>query len=952
MAAAYSDYGSVSSMRGDIPLVVKCTFDRSMRRITFQSAQTCTYELLRARIEECFSLAASSFTISYTDDDAEVTDINGDNDLTEAVAYFQAGEEIGSTGGSVYSYRSSGPKKITLRVTVTVDYDGPSLSDTASLASMEEYAGARARAQTELRGNTNGFGLPPEEDAITLNSHSAPATAAAAPHGVPDDFSLSGTDDGDGAVVETTDVFQRLRLDTSSASLPSERGVQWLREQNAYTMRTVLGVEPEPSVSEVTDAEPDPPRSAVDSRGGDLALEMDERGNYYYTYTSESASVAEPEPQPHPSGASQLNLNWLASQQQPLPQAQPKAQSTKSSSSSSQSTPYSLESRASSSNTDVTPPPLPPRRVNPADYPGIPPEVLQFISAEAPGLETPDRVTDCSACGVVLDSFRYVCSTCGEKPSRPTQPESPNTVIDGGGKGKERAVDPFADEYAGMHTYPPGGSSRNAGYGWTYSEDYSRANPNVIRARNSQSPHTRTSPHARSTSSPHLHHPSSPAASSPGSSSGSGFENGYELCMGCIETAGVIHAAESASLSSLSSGSSATLLAGMNRDGIPPIGKKRRTGRRHAYMEKVWNSGAWTDVEQDTAISCSHCKKTVDVKPYKCVSCQNFALCFECYTQVHDIHPIHAFLVVPVTKPSERQPYHPVPRFSVDSQDQTMQHQGVLCSHCLQIIIGARFHCAVCPSVDICANCESAGLAPPEGEHESSHIMIKIPYPLDKREVNDASRRALDLWDSRDGPALGVQRPRANSVGSNQARTVLGTANKDVAIDHHILCKGCGVSIRGVRYQCATCPSLPTSYNLCFQCEQKSHLIHDPYHVFLKLPRPVDRPIESPHPVIPVVYSEPAGGHYRGPEPRAYLQGLRHSNALCDLCSSTIVGEWFRCIMCGKDYCDECESIGGHDPTHIFVVFKSKVDTQLIGAITDLTLSKPPPIWPHEVYLS
>ncbi|CAE6474521.1 unnamed protein product [Rhizoctonia solani] len=400
MATAYSDYGSVSSMRGDIPLVVKCTFDRSMRRITFQSAQTCTYELLRARIEECFSLAASSFTISYTDDDAEVTDINSDNDLTEAVAYFQVGEEIGSTGGSVYSYRSSGPKKITLRVTVTVDYDGPSLSDTASLVSMEEYAGARARAQAELRGNTNGFGLPQDEDAITLNSHSAPATAAAAaPHGVPDDFSLSGTDDGDGGVVETVDVFQRLRLDTSSASLPSERGVQWLREQNAYTMRTVLGVEPDPSVSEVTDAEPDPPQSAVDSRGGDLALERDERGNYYYTYTSESASIAGPDPLPQQSGApgaSQHNLDWLASQQQPHQQPQPqpqiqiqpKAQSTKSSSGSSQSTqPFSLESRASSSGTDVTPPPLPPRRVNPADYPGIPPEVLQFISAEAPGLD-------------------------------------------------------------------------------------------------------------------------------------------------------------------------------------------------------------------------------------------------------------------------------------------------------------------------------------------------------------------------------------------------------------------------------------------------------------------------------------------------------------------------------------------------------------------------------------
>ncbi|KAF8738996.1 Zinc-binding domain, present in Dystrophin, CREB-binding protein, partial [Rhizoctonia solani] len=570
MAPAYSDYGSVSSMRGDIPLVVKCTFDRSMRRITFQSAQTCTYELLRVRIEECFSLAASSFTISYTDDDAEVTDINSDSDLTEAVSYFQAGEEIGSSAGSVYSYRSSGPKKITLRVTVTVDYDGPSLSDTASLASMEEYAGARARAQAELHGNTNGFGLSPEEDAITLNSHSAPATAAVvAPHGVPDDFSLSGTDD-DGGVLETVDVFQRLRLDTSSASLPSERGVQWLREQNAYTMRTVLGVEPEPSVSEITDAELGPPHSAVDSRGGDLSLEMDERGNYYYTYTSESASVTGPEPQPLQPKAPQHNLDWLASQQQPQlshsqsqseNQSQYKTQSIKSSSSSSQSSqPYSQESRASSSNTNVTPPPLPPRRVNPEDYPGIPPEVLQFISAEPPGLETPDRVTDCSACGVVLDSFRYVCSTCGEKPSRPVHPESPNTVVDGGSKGKERAADPFADEYAGGHTYPPGGSSRSATYGWTYSDDYGRFNPNITRARNSQSPHNRTSPHARSTSSPHLHHPSSPADSSPGSSSGSGLEHGYELCMGCIEMAGVIHAAESASLSSLSSGSSATLL--------------------------------------------------------------------------------------------------------------------------------------------------------------------------------------------------------------------------------------------------------------------------------------------------------------------------------------------------------------------------------------------------------
>jgi hypothetical protein len=40
-------------------------------------------------------------------------------------------------------------------------------------------------------------------------------------------------------------------------------------------------------------------------------------------------------------------------------------------------------------------------------------------------------------------------------------------------------------------------------------------------------------------------------------------------------------------------------------------------------------------------------------------------------SQVHDIHPIHAFLVVPATKPSDHQPHHPVARFSVDSQDQS-----------------------------------------------------------------------------------------------------------------------------------------------------------------------------------------------------------------------------------------------------------------------------------------
>ena len=51
---------------------------------------------------------------------------------------------------------------------------------------------------------------------------------------------------------------------------------------------------------------------------------------------------------------------------------------------------------------------------------------------------------------------------------------------------------------------------------------------------------------------------------------------------------------------------------------------------------------------------------------------------------------------------------------------------------CLMEIVGARFHCAICASVDICSNCESAGLpgnmTSPDGGHDSSHIMIKVRF--------------------------------------------------------------------------------------------------------------------------------------------------------------------------------------------------------------------------------
>ena len=79
--------------------------------------------------------------MSYQDDDGETTDILNEHDLTEAVQYFHAGaDDNASTSGSMLSgYSGRIGRKITLRIKVSVEYDGPSLSDTGSLVSLEEY---------------------------------------------------------------------------------------------------------------------------------------------------------------------------------------------------------------------------------------------------------------------------------------------------------------------------------------------------------------------------------------------------------------------------------------------------------------------------------------------------------------------------------------------------------------------------------------------------------------------------------------------------------------------------------------------------------------------------------------------------------------------------------------------------------------------------------------------
>lgn len=982
--------------RPDRPLVVKCAFDRWNKRISFASARNCSYELLRNRVEQCFSLYATSYVIAYKDDDGEITDITTESDLTEAIQYFQAGSDDPplSSAASILSGRSFGSRRITLRVHITVDYDGPSLSDTSSLASMEEYKG-RNRSEGDLSWSVGNGEV--DDDSVTVSSRDTdwrfakgstahPIDTSRSDDWVknPDPFSIPENsvtgrtasqrdstavedqtmhDEGPFAdhhqlfteervPEEPAAVFERLKfqdhtdgstsdmapshrscsptpVDIALARSAQNRGAAWLRDQNARTIKAMLGATPEPSESDsrsisLTYSDEHIPSNSMD---GDLALERDPRGKYYYSYTGASSTTHDSGYEDNssvkydadPLGGSpprpnSMQLTWIASQQKIADNDH------------SNDTPDSYKrSSPPSSNSDQVPYSI---------APDIPPEVLQFVAPAGP---PPASLTTCSDCGIMLDVIRYVCAVCGEK-----EPLASIVLRNGSdselGKGKARDLDL-------IHSYPPPHHY--------HTPLSSSPSPSTIfdAVTLSGSPQTRgehkhnkplPSLPGSSSSSPTLYSARSGLRSRHGSESST---MGFELCSGCVESAGVIHALRASTERRNGSGAGSTspedYLSSWSRSA------PRQKGQlRHAYFEKVWGHHGWEDVEQDDmhVCKCSTCNSAIVNQRYKCTSCQKFNLCRACYSQVHDIHPSHAFLVVtekPIRSRSEPEYSHTLPIImsNDNNEERSMKHPGVKCAHCLQDILGARFHCAICDSIDICSNCESAGLPgnldSSDGGHISSHIMIKIPYPLETTEVQTASRRAIHLWTGRDAAhVLTASRSKPGSVYSSYAQTVVGSRHAGSALNgeslnHHLSCKGCNQTIIGTRYQCTTCPSSPTAYSLCQLCEQKSYVIHDPMHSFFKIPRPLHVQLESPSGFLPKLYKVPAGpvgGLAPNADPQEYLYHLVHSTALCDRCMERIQGAWYRCAYCAKDLCGECESFDTHDETHIFVVFKAPVD--------------------------
>ena len=682
-------------------------------------------------MEQSFSLSATAFTIAYQDDDGEVTEITNDYDLSEAIQYFQAGGDIHSSSGmSIASGRSGSSRKITLRVRITVDYDGPSLSDTASLSSLDDFPRDRSSGQrsrpigswdgVSLSGYSDPLGL--EDDAVTVSSrdhlapserrvvpsiaassrssasmppnyrppnHALPSIATSPPSPPLSDAPSAPTNlrrfggDSVGSVSsrhdatprefrheplpplsppplpyrpspstspQTTLVFERLKLseerDRSTDSLPpsltqSERNARWLQEQNDRVMRTMIGEVAESSSSDAASIFQEEEIVIPGEIQVDLALQKNPRGSYYYTYTSdpndssdlmshrESSSFAEGPTSPIALSDVQHgftrpkshHLAWLANQQLPVA----------GSSRSPFEDPACMPNESGSSSFTQKFPPLDTSSRYVTDdpqnlhYGNIPAELLPFLSTpEATGL--PSELTECSACLTPLDSFRYICATCGEKEPRPKGvdiPESSNSP----GKGKGKAYS--SDGYLSVE-YPPvrGSPASPTSSSWTLLGDREHSLSSSLSTIGSflkgkhkilrKSPSRTSIVTSRSGSSPKPSYGSSAAsdtAFSPSPNSPTSPyhrstatlvqppQRGYELCSKCIYTAGVAHAQEGALATpstprtpSISNGSSP--LSSPEERARP--GWKSTSSLKgrvwHAFIEKVWSGTAWTAI--------------------------------------------------------------------------------------------------------------------------------------------------------------------------------------------------------------------------------------------------------------------------------------------------------------------------------------------------------------------
>lgn len=468
--------------------------------------------------------------MSYQDDDGETTDILSDHDLTEAIQYFHAGaDDNASTNGSILSgYSGRMSRRITLRLRVAVEYDGPSLSDTGSLVSLEDYPkhGHGSLSLSDVDSyDSHAFPLQElDDDAVTISSRDTPnrringgtrliqrdlssrfseslsiqeevveISLSESNLSLPED--TSGSQSSPFLIVDTPatskdqvsrspssatvngkpelepdGVFERLRMldsdpfGASQQSLPldaNERGAQWLRDQTdraAWHSFTT----PKPSSNSLraltdhraprltmTESEFD---AGSSSMSRDLELQKDDNGKYYYKLTPDPPSHLESERERSPRAAEPALApdEHQDESRDILQDARVVETETFGAGPSTgaalfkrvSQVSHMTESGESSSSSGLRTRGARSSRLGKVPESGdISPELLQAI-LESESQSGPHLVTDCSSCGDILESFRYVCTTCGEKTA---QTRESLALARSFRSEPSSATDPFAD---------------------------------------------------------------------------------------------------------------------------------------------------------------------------------------------------------------------------------------------------------------------------------------------------------------------------------------------------------------------------------------------------------------------------------------------------------------------------------------------------------------------------
>jgi hypothetical protein len=282
-----------------------------------------TFSQIRKRFE-----LSGPFAILWQDDEKEVYAIQDEVSLSLAIEFYQSGDEGSvASSGSILSRSSSRHPKITMEVEISVDYDGPSLSETSSVAGRDE--GSPEGSQLSfLPGDLSGF--PQDDDAVTVSSKDTRGTKG---KGRADSslikkiwngtsrsaggsslsmlplkpsrsriFNLASrgpsTEEGTSAgsvrirhngrstdsltdtekpYLDDSAVFERLRLEDRS-TLETERRKAWLQQQDTLR-KAMLGVVPSLSDDSIS-LNTDSPLSEG------ISIERDNRGKLYYNLTS------------------------------------------------------------------------------------------------------------------------------------------------------------------------------------------------------------------------------------------------------------------------------------------------------------------------------------------------------------------------------------------------------------------------------------------------------------------------------------------------------------------------------------------------------------------------------------------------------------------------------------------------------------------------------------------